>query len=133
MSEPSHPFTEEALDKYIGSRIRLARQLRSLTQAELGDLIGVRFQQIQKYETALNRTASARLWRIAEACAFPINFFYPAEEDQQLDDAIRIWNLPDKVNAKSAHLLVQHFCDANPELQTATLTLLRAAVGKETQ
>jgi transcriptional regulator with XRE-family HTH domain len=61
--------TTEVLDLNIalGSRIRQVRQLRGMSQQELGRRIGVTFQQIQKYERGLNRIAVVTLLRVAEA------------------------------------------------------------------
>ena len=59
---PTHP-----IDIRVGERIREIRLLRKMTQTELAKKVGVRFQQVQKYETGLNRVAASRLHMIAEA------------------------------------------------------------------
>lgn len=56
-----------AVDKYIGSLIRSARLSRGLTQGELASAVGVKFQQIQKYECGDTRVAASRLLMIADA------------------------------------------------------------------
>jgi transcriptional regulator with XRE-family HTH domain len=63
-------------DTEIGKRIRALRLERGLSQTELGNLLGVTFQQIQKYEKGANRVAAGRLQRVAEALEVPITFFY---------------------------------------------------------
>src|SRR5437016_14271832 len=63
-------------DTEIGRRIRALRLERGLSQTELGNLLGVTFQQIQKYEKGANRVAAGRLQRVAEALEVPITFFY---------------------------------------------------------
>jgi transcriptional regulator with XRE-family HTH domain len=63
-------------DAEIGKRIRALRLERGLSQTELGNLLGVTFQQIQKYEKGANRVAAGRLQRVAEALEVPITFFY---------------------------------------------------------
>jgi transcriptional regulator with XRE-family HTH domain len=63
-------------DTEIGKRVRALRLERGLSQTELGGLLGVTFQQIQKYEKGANRVAAGRLQRIAEALDVPITFFY---------------------------------------------------------
>lgn len=65
---------ERYLNYKIGLLIRRARRTRGLTQIDLGQLIGVRFQQIQKYETG-HRCTLYRLKRIAKALNHPINYF----------------------------------------------------------
>ena len=59
---PTHP-----IDIRVGERIRELRLLRKMSQTELAKQVGVRFQQVQKYETGLNRVAASRLHMIAEA------------------------------------------------------------------
>jgi transcriptional regulator with XRE-family HTH domain len=63
-------------DVEIGKRMRALRLERGLSQTELGNLLGVTFQQIQKYEKGANRVAAGRLQRVAEALEVPITFFY---------------------------------------------------------
>lgn len=55
------------VDAIVGHNIRTFRRERGLSQAELGNLLGVTLQQIQKYETGLNRVSASRLTQIAEA------------------------------------------------------------------
>jgi len=70
-------------DTEIGKRIRALRLERGLSQTELGNLLGVTFQQIQKYEKGANRVAAGRLQRVAEALEVPITFFYAGSTDPQ--------------------------------------------------
>src|SRR5947207_5598420 len=63
-------------DVEIGKRIRALRLERGLSQTELGALLDVTFQQVQKYEKGANRVAAGRLQRISEALEVPITFFY---------------------------------------------------------
>jgi transcriptional regulator with XRE-family HTH domain len=67
-------------DVEIGKRIRALRLERGLSQTELGNLLGITFQQIQKYEKGANRVAAGRLQRIAEALEVPITFFYSGSD-----------------------------------------------------
>jgi len=54
------------IDAQIGTRIRMLRLRRKLSQEQLGDKLGVTFQQIQKYEKGLNRISGSRLVRLCE-------------------------------------------------------------------
>ena len=65
-----------AVDLYVGKRIRHRRWLIGMTQQELADHVGIKFQQIQKYETGANRVSASRLWDISEKLGVPINFFF---------------------------------------------------------
>jgi transcriptional regulator with XRE-family HTH domain len=64
------------IDTHLGRRLRLRRRLLGLTQQELADACGVRFQQIQKYECAANRMTAARLWEIAVALGVQPAYFF---------------------------------------------------------
>lgn len=74
------------VDLHIGQRIRQRRWLSGMTQQQLADMIGVRFQQVQKYESGANRISAARIWDIARALNVPVPFFYaglsgPSEDE----------------------------------------------------
>src|ERR1700723_365670 len=63
-------------DIELGKRIRLRRVEQKISQAELGEQLGVSFQQVQKYEKGINRVGAARLQQIATALDVPVTFFY---------------------------------------------------------
>ncbi len=63
-------------DVELGKRIRLRRVEQKISQAELGDTLGVSFQQVQKYEKGVNRVGAARLQQIATVLDVPVTFFY---------------------------------------------------------
>jgi transcriptional regulator with XRE-family HTH domain len=52
-------------DIHIGQRVRHRRWLLGMTQQDLAECVGIRFQQVQKYESGANRISAARLWSIA--------------------------------------------------------------------
>ena len=64
------------VDKAVGQRIRQRRKRLGLSQSELALRIGVRFQQVQKYESGNNRVAASRLWEISQALGVPIDYFF---------------------------------------------------------
>jgi transcriptional regulator with XRE-family HTH domain len=66
-------------DIELGKRIRLRRVEQHISQAELGDKLGVSFQQVQKYEKGVNRVGAARLQQIATALDVPVTFFYEGD------------------------------------------------------
>lgn len=68
--------TVGTIDEHVGRRIFRRRRLLGLTQAQLADSIGIRFQQIQKYECGLNRVTASRLFELSLALAVPPNYFY---------------------------------------------------------
>ena len=64
------------VDLHIGQRVRHRRWLLGMTQQQLAQAVGIRFQQIQKYETGMNRISASRLWDIADALGVSISFFF---------------------------------------------------------
>ena len=64
------------IDVHVGNRIRLRRTLLGLSQEKLASLLGLTFQQVQKYERGMNRVGASRLWDIGKVLEVPINFFY---------------------------------------------------------
>jgi transcriptional regulator with XRE-family HTH domain len=56
----------QPVDVYVGARIRFRRNLLGISQTEMGERIGVTFQQVQKYEKGVNRIGSSRLLQICE-------------------------------------------------------------------
>ena len=69
------PF-ERIIDEHIGKRIIVARHARKITQSKLAEILGLTFQQIQKYEKSQNRISASRLWNVVCAMNFPIGFFF---------------------------------------------------------
>lgn len=63
-------------DVHVGKRIREARIAKGMSQTELGRLLDVSFQQIQKYEKGTNRLGASRLWALATALNLPLPYFF---------------------------------------------------------
>ncbi|MBY2923431.1 helix-turn-helix transcriptional regulator [Rhizobium leguminosarum] len=76
--------TANAIDSYVGARIRMRRQLLGMSQERLGEQIGVTFQQVQKYEKGINRIGASRLQRIAEVLQTSPSFFFEQENSEPL-------------------------------------------------
>jgi transcriptional regulator with XRE-family HTH domain len=71
------------IDLHVGKRVRRRRRLLGMTQQTLADLIGTRFQQVQKYECGANRLSASRLYRLATALRVPANYFFDGLPDTQ--------------------------------------------------
>lgn len=65
----------------IGHRIKSLRRSAGLSQANLGNALGVTFQQVQKYESGRSKIAAEKLHRIAQALGVDINYFYESKSD----------------------------------------------------
>ncbi|MEE4188601.1 MAG: helix-turn-helix transcriptional regulator, partial [Roseobacter sp.] len=69
------------VDVHVGKRIRQRRWLVGMTQQKLAECVGIKFQQIQKYETGANRVSASRLWDIADALEVDVAFFFEGLRD----------------------------------------------------
>jgi transcriptional regulator with XRE-family HTH domain len=66
----------DSTDVAVGQRIRSQRLMLGLSQTELGNKLGITFQQIQKYEKGTNRVSVGRLQQIAQLFKMPVSFFF---------------------------------------------------------
>lgn len=66
----------DPVDGYIGSRMRMRRTLLGMSQEKLGEILGLTFQQVQKYERGANRISAGRLFKIGCALDVPVSFFF---------------------------------------------------------
>jgi transcriptional regulator with XRE-family HTH domain len=64
------------VDAHVGKRIRHRRWMVGMTQQQLAERVGIKFQQIQKYETGMNRVSASRLWDVADVLGVGISFFF---------------------------------------------------------
>lgn len=79
------------VDVHVGKRIRHRRWLVGMTQQQLAEKVGIKFQQIQKYETGANRVSASRLWDISEALDVAVSFFFDgldAEAENTTGEAV---------------------------------------------
>src|SRR5258708_773227 len=64
------------VDKYVGSRVRMRRDMLGLSQEKVGEALGLTFQQVQKYEKGANRIGASRLHELAGILDVPVAFFF---------------------------------------------------------
>ena len=77
MSESKLPSD---IDRIVGENIYRQRRRLKLTQERLGELLGLTFQQVQKYEKGVNRVSAGRLYEIASVLEVPVEFFFEGAE-----------------------------------------------------
>ena len=75
------------VDVHVGKRIRHRRWMVGMTQQQLADAVGIKFQQIQKYETGMNRVSASRLWDIARTLGVQIGFFFEGLAGEEAPEA----------------------------------------------
>ena len=65
-----------AIDKHVGTRVRMRRMLIGMSQEKLGEALKITFQQVQKYEKGTNRISASRLQQIANVLGVTVSFLY---------------------------------------------------------
>lgn len=122
----SRPREATEVDVYIGNQIRMLRLLEKESQAYLGELLGVTFQQVQKYERGSNRLSASRLMVIAQHYQVSSYFFF--EECENLkgklsDKASSVTDLSKSAfGVKLADAIVKI---NDPEVRKQVLTMAR--------
>ena len=70
------------IDAQVGNRVRLRRMLIGMSQEKLGEMLGLTFQQVQKYEKGVNRIGAGRLFHVSRILGVPIDYFYEGVMEQ---------------------------------------------------
>jgi transcriptional regulator with XRE-family HTH domain len=108
-------------DIYTGRRIRTLRLAAGLSQTEVGDALGITFQQIQKYENGTNRVSSGRLTELAKFLDLPVTAFFKNGHDQRVPDVdtmlrtnngIRLARAFSKINDSEMQLRIVRLVEA---------------------
>ena len=77
------------IDVYVGTKIRLTRAARGVSQQQLSEMLNISFQQLQKYERGINRISASRLWEISQALGVKTAYFFDGAEEgdvQEIED-----------------------------------------------
>lgn len=82
------------IDLHLAKRLFHRRRELNLTQRQLGQLCGVTFQQVQKYECGANRISASMIWRLAGALEVPVHYFYDGLERPHLNGADVVQTAP---------------------------------------
>lgn len=126
----------KVIDRHVGMRLRLLRLNHKMSQTELGDRVGVTFQQIQKYERGANRIGASRLWNLCEIFGAEPNFFFDGLNDES-DNIVEASPLAqdtwsEKLLSKQNHRLMMSFDNIESgETRAAVLRLCEALEDSE--
>ncbi len=128
MSENKLPNT---IDKHVGRRVRWRRRELNFSQEKLGELLGLTFQQIQKYEKGVNRISAGRLFEMSRVLDTTISYFFMGVEE--MDEAMnRTFAESDKdqaltglIDADAVDLVVAFQSIPDPKLRQSILTMVR--------
>jgi transcriptional regulator with XRE-family HTH domain len=72
------------IDIHLGGRLRAARKAQQMSQTDLSAVLGITFQQIQKYEKGVNRISAARLFDMAHVLQVPMAYFFEGVKQPRL-------------------------------------------------
>ena len=120
-----HAKSPDTTDRHVGSRIRLQRTLIGMTQEKLADILGITFQQVQKYEKGTNRVGAGRLLAIANALGVPVSFFFEGQFSQDSEKPSDVQSL---LSSREGIALAQAFARIeNDGVRQAIVALAQAA------
>lgn len=115
----------DPVDIHVGARVKLRRVLIGLSQGQLGEEIGLTFQQIQKYERGGNLISASMLHHIAEVLDVPVSFFFDdMPEGQRLSPA----QPDDTMTRQESVELIRHYYALPETVRRQVFTLLRTMV-----
>ena len=97
------------VDAHVGKKIRHRRWLAGMTQQQLAQHVGIKFQQIQKYETGANRVSASRLWDISETLEVPVGLFFEGLEREQARETTKKAVPSDLMGDKEALDLIRSY------------------------
>jgi transcriptional regulator with XRE-family HTH domain len=112
-SDAIHP-----VDRYVGARLRTLRRARGYSQKQVGDKVGISFQQVQKYERGSNRMGASRLYDLACCLDVAVTWFFEGLEQMDeiaftnpdnnaLEMAVSLERIPDKSVRHAIHTLIK--------------------------
>lgn len=111
------------IDVHVGKRIRLRRTILHITQQQMADMLGLTFQQVQKYEKGMNRVGASRLWDISKVLEVPMGFFFDDMDNNVAQKSPMMLNTKWD---KSFNVEESHPFDDDPMKKAETLELVRA-------
>lgn len=117
-SRTRHTKATNAVDVYIGQRIRTRRAELGVSQSALADQLGLTFQQVQKYEKGLNRVSGAMLFKLSDILDVPMRSFFPPA-DKEIEE-------PDELQE-----IRRGYLKLSNKARTLLLSAVRALVAEE--
>lgn len=113
------------VDVHVGQRLKQRRRMLGLSQQKLAALVGIRFQQIQKYESGANRVSASRLYDISKALDVPVSHFFDEYEPGQRTKKGRAGLPTDVLETREVLELVRRFYGLPESQQKLVLDLVR--------
>ncbi|ANL57336.1 helix-turn-helix domain-containing protein [Rhizobium phaseoli] len=127
--------TTHPVDVHVGQQLRIRRVHSNLSQTELGQKVGLSYQQVQKYESGKNRISASMLYEIASGLKVPVGCFFDGLPQPGSGEGATI---APEVDERIAYLataegrrFVEEILRLPPKLRTRTLAVIRAIAGEE--
>lgn len=131
-SQPQTTKEAKAFDKFVGARIRQRRKLLGMSQQKLAEVVGVTFQQVQKYELGQNRIGPERLLMMARVLGVPITFLLDDQAFYRHQQGIFDQDIENFANSKEGAQLARAFSRIEDrDLRQAVITLV-ASLSRKT-
>ncbi|RUM20064.1 XRE family transcriptional regulator [Rhizobium vallis] len=128
--QASHP-----VDIHVGQQLRIRRIHSNLSQTELGQKVGLSYQQVQKYESGKNRISASMLYEIASGLNVPVGCFFDGLPEPGSGEGATIAPEADEriayLSTAEGRRFVEEILRLPPKLRTRTLALIRAIAGNE--
>lgn len=91
-------------DVHVGRRVREARVAKGMSQTDLGNSLGVSFQQVQKYEKGTNRIGASRLLQTSKSLSVPVEYFFDGLDEVEDTEGVANAKLSRKAIATATKL-----------------------------
>lgn len=117
----------DPIDIHVGQRVRARRKMLGLSQTQLGQELGVTFQQVQKYERGTNRIGSSRLFRMSNTLDVPVAYFFEGAETKMPGYVSLNETMGDAVfdREETQELVDAYYRIADPRIRKKVLGLAR--------
>lgn len=125
------------VDIHVGRKLRSRRTILGMSQEEIGDAVGITFQQVQKYERGLNRIGSSRLYEFSQILGVGVSYFF---EDLTTEASGAITGLAEssspfeheQLNNKEVLSLVRSYYGIkDPQVRKKVLSLIKTIANEK--
>jgi transcriptional regulator with XRE-family HTH domain len=114
-----------AVDRKVGQKVRTRRLEIGMSQERLAELLGVTFQQVQKYEKGVNRIAVSRLWDISVALEMPVSRFFEGVSTRGVAEGRQDYVDDALATPEGAQLMALFATIKSPKVRRKVLELVR--------
>lgn len=139
MSDPIPKKQANSIDAQVGNRVRLRRMLVGMSQEKLGEMLGLTFQQVQKYEKGVNRIGAGRLYRVAQILGVSVSYFYedvveqspmtpPVANDRATPSAVEFLSSNEGMQLTLAFMRIRE-----PKVRRRVIDLVKSLADGETE